>query len=122
MPSTSVTLIPTTTFGSASGNYDGNATGFNSIEAKGDGYYGYTDGLHTCAYYPAALVGSIKMQGTLVLNPTEADWFDITGTTLTAGSPTSTAVTYNFTGNFVWLRAVVFDFTAGSISRVQMNF
>ena len=70
MPATtSVTLLPTTAFGSASGNYDGSATAFNSDKVKGDGYYGFSDGVHTIQTRVTSLVGTIKIQGTLVKDP-----------------------------------------------------
>ena len=46
------------------------------------------------------------MQGSLATTPTEDDWFDIAGTTLTSDQSTTIA-SYNFTGNFVWVRAKV---------------
>lgn len=121
MSATSTTLIATTTYGAPSGNYDGSSTTFSSDASKGDGYYGFTDGLHTVAYFPNAFTGTIKMQGTLATNPTSTDWFDIDGTTTGALTTSSTAVTYNFTGNFVYVRATVTGFTAGTITKVQLN-
>ena len=124
MALTSITLVPTTTFGTASGNYDGSSTTFYSDKQKGDGYYGYTDGLHTVAYYMTNFVGNITMQATLAKDPTEADWFDITTTASVYDG--STALTdqefYNFTGNFVWVRAKISDFTAGTIRKIVFNY
>ena len=39
---------------------------------KGDGYYGRADGFHTVQYNVSGFSGSIKMQGTLATNPTDA--------------------------------------------------
>lgn len=120
MARNTTTLIPSTAFGSVVGNYNGSSPNFSSNPAAGDGYYGYADGLHTVAYFVTGFVGTIKMQGTLVAEPQESDWFDITGTSYGDGTtPISVASTYNFTGNFVWVRARVTGFTAGTISRVQ---
>ena len=78
-----------------------------SDKVKADGYYGNADGLHTVAYICSSdFVGTIKMQGSLATTPTEDDYFDISGTTLTSDQST-TNVAYNFTGNFVWVRAKV---------------
>lgn len=44
---------------------------------KGDSYYGFSDGLHTISVTYNQFVGRLRIQGTLSLNPTEADWFDI---------------------------------------------
>ncbi len=117
----SVTLIPTTTFGSSAGNYDGSSASFNGDKVKGDGYYSQTDGLHTVAYHVnATCTGSLKMQGSLATTPTEDDFFDIDGTTFTTDQST-TINSVNFTGNFVWVRSVV-TVTTGSVTKIQLNF
>jgi hypothetical protein len=88
-------------------------TGFVTDKAKGDGYYSQPDGVHTVAYQVVNLGdstddfnGTIKMQASLATTPTEDDYFNITGTTMTSDQSTTTA-TFNFTGNFVWVRAKV---------------
>ena len=50
--------------------------------------------------------GTVKMQGSIATTPTEDDWFDISGTTHTSDQSTTIA-SYNFTGNYVWVRAKV---------------
>jgi len=124
MPATSINLLTQTSQGTpnSSVNYDGSSASFQTDKVKGDGYYGYTDGFHTVAYFVSAFVGTIKIQASLATNPTSTDWFDVDGTSLTASTATSTPVTYNFTGNFVWIRVSVSGFTSGSISKVQMNY
>ena len=84
---------------------------------KGDGYYGRADGLHTVQYNVADFNGTIKMQGTLATSTVEADYFDIAGTD-SNGSEGS--YFYNFTGNFVWVRAVV-TYTSGTVQSIQLN-
>ena len=86
-------------------------TGFVTDKVKGDGYYSQPDGVHTVAYQVVNrgdstddFIGTIKMQGSLATTPTENDWFDIAGTTYTSDQSTTIA-TFNFTGNFVWVRA-----------------
>ena len=86
----------------------------------GDSYYGFTDGLHTVAVYGQGLIGRVRIQGTLATNPTEDDWFDISGSTFTADQSTLIS-TANFTGNFVWVRAKATSVTAGTISSVLIN-
>jgi hypothetical protein len=108
---------------------------------KGDGYYGSNDGLHTVAWKITGFVGTIKMQGSLATTPADGDWFDLElGSTTasfsidTTGSASqqnissvvySTATTataaYNFTGNFMWVRVVVDNFSAGTVNSVYMN-
>ena len=86
---------------------------YKSIPAKGDGYFGGSDGLHTVMYtYDSNFIGTITMQASLATAPTEADWFDIDNSSVSYSNlPISLATTttsyVNFTGNFVWVRAVV---------------
>ncbi len=122
MPATtSVTLIPTTTFGSSAGNYDGSSASFNGDKVKGDGYYGFSDGVHTVQTRVTSLVGTIKIQGSLKKDPASTDWVDVVTVNDSDGS---TAITNsflnNFTGNFVWIRVAVSSFTAGTINNIFM--
>ncbi len=88
-------------------------TGFVTDKTKGDGYFSQPDGVHTVAYQVVNLGdstddfnGTIKMQGSLATTPTEDDYFDISGTTYTSDQSTTIA-SFNFTGNFVWVRAKI---------------
>lgn len=106
------TLLPTTT-------YSGTST-VTGVKQKGDGYYGHGDGLHTVSYFLSGFVGVIVIQGTVVADPTESDWFDVTSTTVGDGSTVLTENSYkNFNGNFTWVRVSVTDFSAGVISKIQ---
>ena len=84
---------------------------------KGDGYYGWGDGLHTVSFEVTGFVGSINIQATLAVLPNDSDWFNVENTIQGNGTGISIA---NFTGNFVWIRAVA-TYTAGSINRVLFN-
>ena len=130
MPATATTLIASTTHGTATGNYDGTATAFQSDSAKGDGYYGYADGLHTVSWQLTGYTGTITVQATLVEVPATTDWFDITlvdpagtasGTTQTYTTETAHKA-FNFTGNFVNVRVSVAGFTAGTINKARFNY
>ena len=115
----------TATTESASASITLDHVGFVSDKVKGDGYYSQPDGLHTVSYtlsasYPASAV--IKMQGTLATTPTEDDWFDISGTSFTTdGTTTINNVSFNFTGNIVWVRAKATGVTGGTIQTVLLN-
>ena len=103
--------------------------GFVTTKYQGDGYYSQIDGVHTVAYHVSAgsvtaannFNGSIKMQGSLATTPTEDDWFDISGTTFTADTSTSVS-SYNFTGNFVWVRAKCYNWTTASSSVTKILY
>ena len=59
----------------------GTSTGTNfnltSDKVRGDSYYGYTDGLHTVAFYFSNFTGKIILEATLADDPLESDWFII---------------------------------------------
>jgi|TARA_B110000263_G_C15275104_1_gene495477 hypothetical protein len=84
---------------------------------KGDGYYGRADGFHTVQYNVTGFSGTVKMQGTLATVPVDADYFDISGTEETG---TTGSFFKNFTGNYVWVRAVVI-YTDGTVQSILLN-
>ena len=42
---------------------------------RADAYYGNTDGIHTVSVNYTNFTGRLYIEGTLVLNPVESDWF-----------------------------------------------
>ena len=122
MPATtSTTLLPTTTFGSAAGNYDGASAAFNGNKVKGDGYYGFSDGVHTVQTRVTSLVATVKIQGTLVKDPADTDWVDIASVVTTDGSTAITESYFNnFTGNFVYIRTKLV-YTDGTVNSIRLN-
>ena len=107
---------------------------------KGDGYYGRSDGFHTVQISEIGFFGRFEIQGTLAINPGEADWFTInlgTGNMSvdTTGLlreqnvtyvdfesfETSSTKIYNFTGNYVWVRAKVSNWTDGTVNSIKLN-
>ena len=105
----------------------GTGSGTASVEIdgvvlKGDGFFNYSDGLHTVAHYLAGFIGLLEVQGALTDDPVEADWVTIAiGTRDGRSVPITEDASYNFTGNFVWIRARVTEFTAGTITKIQLN-
>jgi len=115
-------VISNTAFGAANGPYNGTDTNWYSNAYKGDGYYGYTDGLHTVSFKLTGFVGTIGMQASIATTPTAADWFDIDSTQVGDNiNPLSEVTFANFSGNFVWVRAAITNFTAGTINKVIYN-
>ena len=84
---------------------------------RGDGYYGRSDGFHTVQYSYAGLTGTVNIQGTLAVTPAEVDWFTIH--TYTAAQETTSKIA-SFTGNYVWIRAVV-TYTDGTVNSIILN-
>jgi len=80
---------------------------FTSIEVRGDAFYGYTDGLHTIAFYFVNFTGKVYLEGTLANAPTSTDWFAVSISPpldymlLTAHTGVAAR---SFQGNFMFLR------------------
>lgn len=90
-----------------------------SERAKGCGYNGQTNGMHTVQYTTLSdFVGTITIQGSLATTPTEEDWYDITSLGDGVASVSNGTIVVNFTGNHVWIRSNVSVFSAGEINRV----
>ena len=104
-------------------------------------WYGYRQGFYSVQIYFNNFKGRVGIQATLELNPSEKDWFPVylnsTKPFLEFPKPGSfegqkDIETYNFTGNFVWLRAIMdrknfnFDITNenasqfGSINKILL--
>ena len=114
MTAISSVLIPSVTAG------DQTILPIESSKVKGCGYYGQNDGMHTVQFMLTAFKGNIVLQGSLEGKPTDDDWFDIAAGSIEHDQPTGLTIhtAKNFAGNFVWVRAVVTKFDAGSINQV----
>jgi hypothetical protein len=98
---------------------------YASEPAKGDGYFGGSDGIHTAMYSATAnFIGTVTMQATLAAAPVESDWFNVVDTAVTYTTYdnriSSTVDIRNFTGNFVWVRAHV-SIYSGTVSSILYN-
>lgn len=124
---------------------DGSTQTVTGDKFKGDGYYSRSDGLHTVQLDLNGFIGTIEIEATLSLDPDNplcdpgTDWFpiqtevcvccDTTGCVRTTEEPlsleyttaTTTVYTFNFTGNYVWIRAKVTNWTDGTINHIKLN-
>ena len=149
MPALSQNLIFKITNGNTTTNtvqvdYPNTATTaliYSSEPIRGDGYFGGGDGLHTVFWAVSAFIGTLEIQATLASEPVEADWVnvkltepgnrytvDTTGLITASGiettrytTETTTSKSYNFTGNFVWLRGHISEFTQGVMNGISIN-
>jgi hypothetical protein len=112
---TTVTLLPTTVYGTASGNYDGSSQDFYGNSTPAANYYAGQGNLQTMAYLLEDFVGVITIQATLENDTPQAAWFDIDtygdGSTMITEHHPVTVV-----GNFAYLRARVEQFDSGTIT------
>ena len=96
-----------------------------SAKQKGAGYYRREYPLHTAVFQFNNFKGTVKIQATLVLYPSEDDWFDVdydSGDSLEAvdSTPLLTTTSRNFTGNFIWIRAA-YQLTEGTITEIRYS-
>lgn len=122
MKTTTLQLLPTTTYGTPSGNYDGSSQDWAGVDQPAANYYGGFGTLQTVAFYLLNFEGLIKIEATLDAEPTtDSDWFKVE-----EYDTTSAAVTENFsrniTGYFTWIRARVENFDAGTITKVMLSY
>lgn len=122
MKTTTVQLLPTTSHGTPSGNYDGSSENWAGVEQKAANYYGGYGQLQTIAFYLLNFAGLIRIQATLESTPTtDSDWFDI-NTVDALSDPITQNFSSNIAGNFTWVRAHVSDFSAGTITKITLSY
>jgi hypothetical protein len=122
MKTTTLQLLPTTTYGTPSGTYDGSSADFNGVRQQAANYYGGYGTLQTIAFYLSGFQGKIQIQATLESDPTDSQWFRVYEIDYTDSSEITENFSQNITGNFVWLRARVENFTAGTISKLMLSY
>lgn len=97
-----------------------------SDKNRGSGYYKNGNGVHTAVFEFNNFKGSVKIQATLELYPSDADWFDVaydsSDVVLTAvdSTPITNNATCTFTGKFVFIRAA-YMLEEGTISEIRYN-
>jgi hypothetical protein len=122
MKTTTVQLLPTTTYGTPSGNYDGSSLDWSGEDQKAADYYGGFGQLQTVAFFLLNFQGLIRIEATLESQPvTDAEWFKVYDFD-TASSIITDNFSTNITGNFTWIRATVIGFEEGTITKVMMSY
>lgn len=115
------TLLPTTTYGTPSGNYNGNSTQFFGNAVPAANYYGGQGSSQTALIETTGFQGVITIEATLDSWVEQAQWFKVE-TYGNANVSTTNTQTINMLGNFVWLRANVSAFTAGVINTANVVY
>jgi hypothetical protein len=122
MKTTTLQLLPTTTYGTPSGNYDGSSLDWSGDRQQAANYYGGFGTLQTIAYFLSNFQGRIRIEASLDSDPTtDAQWFLINDFDSRASATTSN-FSRNITGNFTWIRANVTDFDQGTISKLMLSY
>jgi hypothetical protein len=118
---TTVSLLETTVYGTASGNYDGSSQEFTGNVATAANYYSGQSNMQTALIRVTDFTGTIILQASLNDSATAAEWFDV----YTYGDGSSSYTDYhpvNVIGNFVWMRAKVTSFDSGTIEFINLAY
>jgi hypothetical protein len=122
MKTTTLQLLPTTTYGTPSGNYDGSSQDFAGDRQQAANYYGGFGGLQTVAIFLNAFQGRIRIEASLDSDPvSDQAWFHVYNFDSIEDATTDNS-SVNITGNFTWIRALVEDFDAGTISKIMLSY
>lgn len=127
MKQSSLILIPETTYGTPSGNYDGSSLSFTGDRQKASNYYKRSANSQTLLFTTDEFVGEIAIQASLDTDPTQdSQWFEIYSFPGDSATDGSTAISANYatgvSGRFAWIRAVVTGFTDGTINTVTLSY
>ena len=118
---TTVTLIPGTTYGTPSGNYDGSSQDWLGNAVPAANYYGGQGALQTITYRLQNFEGNFVIEATLNDTPDGVSWFEVDrygdgSSIVTITHPVSVI------GNFAWIRARVENFSSGTILNVTAAY
>jgi hypothetical protein len=117
---TTATILGTTVYGIASGNYDGSSQDWASDAAQAANYYQGRGSVQTVTIDMSGFEGVIVLEATLDADPRSATWFDTY--TVAAESPLTERRVATVTGNFTWMRVHVREFDAGTINFVTITY
>jgi len=115
------TILSSTTYGTASGNYDGSSQDFFSDPGRAASYYQGQGSIQTVIIQVTGFSGRIKLQASLNDDPLTAAWFDVYDYDHRIGTITDYHPV-TLTGNYVWIRAEVVAFDAGTINQITITY
>ena len=124
MSKTSIQMLTTDSSGTAiSLPYSHAGGNLTSSNVPADSYYGRSDGLHTISITLSGFTGNIAIEGTLATTPGANYWFRIPlgGLNAVPFTTSSGTTAYTFTGNYVYIKALIFSASAGSVSSILLN-
>lgn len=118
---TTKTILGTTVYGTPSGNYDGSSQDWASDAQQAANYYRGRGSAQTIAITVTGFVGEIILEATLDSETTDAVWFE-TDRFGDLVNPVTDYHPVNIPGNFVWMRARVVGFDAGTINSITISY
>ena len=116
------TILATTVYGQASGNYDGSSQDWISDAVTAANYYRGQGSVQTVLFSVTEFEGDMHLEATLDSLPESATWFNTfifdDGSTI----PITDYHPATITGNFVWLRCRIENFSGGVINSVTATY
>ncbi len=109
--STTLILLPQT--------YYSAGTSVTGEKVPAASYYLGASNLQTLTWNFTAVTADVSIQASLSEDPGTSDWFEVLA--LPAATLTENSFN-NLSGNFVWLRAVVSNFTTGVIQYIKVSY
>lgn len=82
-------------------------------------YYLGNRNLQTLTWILSDVTANISIEATLAESPAGIDWFQVYSITANTLSETNY---YNIHGNFVWMRAIVHEFSNGVIQSIKISY
>ena len=115
------TLLETTVYGEASGNYDGSSQDFHGDPVIAADYYRGYGSIQTVTISVTDFVGEIRIEATLNDLADQAAWSlcETFGDGLT---PTTEIHPITILGNFVYMRVRVLGFDGGTINSITISY
>lgn len=115
------TLATNIQYGVPSANYDGSSQDFSTLPTKAAGYYQGYGSIQTVTISVTGFVGVIKIQASLNDDIPEALFFDLNQFSNGVAVETGT-FPITITGNFVWMKCEIQDFSAGTINSITVSY
>lgn len=131
-------LLTECVFGTPSGYYDGSSLDFFSATVRAAGYYRGYGSTQTLYFSGLNFIGQVRFWATLDDLQDTADWFllenDPSGASVggvytpdpiligDGVNPVTGLIPITVVGNFVWIRAEIIGFSAGTIFGININF
>jgi len=118
---TTLILLPQTTY---NGGGTANIYTVTGNAQPAAAYYLGNQDLQTISYGFTNVTGTLEIEATLASEPAAGDWFKIYELEADNGSNTNSTVNsyQNLTGNFVYIRAKIKDFSNGVVQYVKLTY
>jgi len=118
---TNETILDSITYGTASGNYDGSSQDFFSSIGRAADYYQGQGSIQTVIIQVTGFSGRIRLEASLGDDPVASAWFEIYDYDHRIGTITDYHPV-TLTGNYVWIRAEITNFDAGTINQITITY